>query len=353
MAKAPDLAMRTRFASVDVLRGWAVAAMLLVNYPGSWEHVYAPLQHARWNGFTPTDLIFPAFLFVVGVSIALGLRPGTPPAKIGLRALRLVLLGLALHAVAMWAYDTPAFRPWGVLQRIGICYAAAALVALRLDGRGQWAIIIGLLLGYWVLLAPGGYEPLVNLASRIDAWMLGPHAYRFDADSGLGHDPEGLASTLPAVAGTLIGVRAGVWLRERGLRFLILMGLAMLALGGAWSLLIPLNKYLWTSSFVVFASGWSLLLLALCHALFDLRGWRPLGRSMGINAITAYAGSWLMACLMQRLGLFDAIWSRGFEPLLAPLFGAQAASLSLALAFVAFWSLAMWAMARRGWKLGV
>lgn len=225
MAKAPDLAMRTRFASVDVLRGWAVAAMLLVNYPGSSEHVYAPLQHARWNGFTPTDLIFPAFLFVVGVSIALGLRPGTPPAKIGLR--------------------------------------------------------------------------------------------------------------------------------ERGLRFLILMGLAMLALGGAWSLLIPLNKYLWTSSFVVFASGWSLLLLALCHALFDLRGWRPLGRSMGINAITAYAGSWLMACLMQRLGLFDAIWSRGFEPLLAPLFGAQAASLSFALAFVAFWWLAMWAMARRGWKLGV
>ena len=128
-----------------MLRGWAVAAMLLVNYPGDWSHLYAPLEHAAWHGCTPTDLIFPTFLFVVGVSIALGMSRGTPsPAgrrgllgKAWMRALRLVAIGLLLHALAMWAYDSAAFRPWGVLQRIGLCFGAAATAALYLRPRGQ------------------------------------------------------------------------------------------------------------------------------------------------------------------------------------------------------------------------
>ena len=127
-----------RFASVDVLRGLAVAAMLLVNNPGDWGHVFAPLRHADWHGFTPTDLIFPLFLFVVGVSISLGLRSGTVMATIWLRSLRLVVAGLLLHLVAMWAYDLPAFRPWGVLQRIGLCYGVAATLALHPSARAQW-----------------------------------------------------------------------------------------------------------------------------------------------------------------------------------------------------------------------
>ena len=355
-------ARSSRFTSVDVLRGWAVAAMLLVNYPGDWSHLYAPLEHAAWHGCTPTDLIFPTFLFVVGVSIALGMSRGTPsPAgrrgllgKAWMRALRLVAIGLLLHALAMWAYDSAAFRPWGVLQRIGLCFGAAATAALYLRPRAQWLCIVGLLLGYWALLFAGGsLEPWQNIASRVDAWMLGAHAYQFDAATGLGHDPEGLLATLPAIATTLLGVRAGVVLRERGTRGLLIFALVALALGGAWSLLLPWNKNLWTSSYAVWTAGWATLLLALCHQLFDVRGWRPFGRSMGINAITAYAGSWVMACVMERFGVFGAIYRGVLQPTIGPLLGDKAASLVFAIAFVALWWLLMWAMAKRGIRISV
>ncbi|MFT4179142.1 MAG: heparan-alpha-glucosaminide N-acetyltransferase domain-containing protein [Thermomonas sp.] len=343
-----------RFSSVDVLRGWAVAAMLLVNYPGDWGHVYPLLLHAEWNGFTPTDLIFPTFLFVVGVSISLGLRPGAPLSKIWLRALRLVLVGLLLHALAMWAYGKADFRPWGVLQRIGLCYGVAVTLALTLRPRGQWAVIVAILLGYWALLAAtGGYAPQVNIASRLDAWMLGAHAYQFDAATGLGHEPEGLLSTLPAIATTLIGVRAGAWLRTHGASRLLLAGLAVLAIGWLWSQAVPLNKNLWTSSYVLWAAGWSMLLLALCHWLFDVRGLRAFGRSMGINAITAYAGSWVMACLMERFGLFGALYRGVFLPSIGTRFGEEATSLAFAIAFVALWWLLMWGMEKKGWRVTI
>ena len=351
-----------RFTSVDVLRGWAVAAMLLVNYPGNWGSIYAPLEHAAWHGCTPTDLIFPTFLFVVGVSIALGMSRETASraerrallGKAWMRALRLVAIGMLLNLVAMWAYDIAAFRPWGVLQRIGLCFGAAATAVLYLRTRGQWRCIVALLLGYWALLVAGGsLEPWHNIASRVDAWMLGAHAYKFDAATGLGHEPEGVLSTLPALATTLLGVRAGVVLRERGTRGLLLFGVAALAVGGAWSLLLPWNKNLWTPSYAVWTAGWATLLLALCHWLFDVRGWRPFGRSMGINAITAYAGSWVMACLLERFGLFGALYRGVLQPAIGPLLGDKAASLAFAFAFVAFWSLLMWAMAKRGIRISV
>ena len=351
-----------RFASVDVLRGWAVAAMLLVNYPGDWGQLYALLAHSEWHGCTPTDLIFPTFLFVVGVSIALGLprvEPSTAERRVLLgkawmRALRLVAIGLLLHVVAMWAYEIAAFRPWGVLQRIGLCFGVAATVSLYLRGRGQWLCIAGLLLGYWELLVAGGsLEPWHNIASRVDAWMLGVHAYKFDAATGLGHDPEGLLATLPAIATTLLGLRAGVVLREQGTRGLLRFGLIALLVGGAWSLLLPWNKNLWTSSYAVWTAGWATLLLALCHHLFDVRGWRPFGRSMGINAITAYAGSWVMACVLEKFGVFGALYRGVFQPAIGPLLGDKSASLGFAIAFVAFWWLLMWAMAKRGIRISV
>ncbi|MBV2209836.1 MAG: DUF1624 domain-containing protein [Thermomonas sp.] len=340
-----------RFISVDVLRGWAVAAMLLVNYPGSWAHVFAPLEHSEWNGFTPTDLIFPNFLFVVGVSIALGLRPGASLLKVWTRALRLVVVGMLLYAVAMWGYDKDYFRIWGVLQRIGICYGIAATLALALGARAQWAVIAGLLLGYWALLAvSGGYAPLDNLASRVDTWLWGVHNYQFDAATGKGHDPEGLLSTLPAIATTLIGVRAGGWLRERGMTHLLMLGVAALLLGWGWSLAMPINKNLWTSSYVLYAAGWSLLLLALCHWLFDQRQWPPFGRSMGINAITAYAGSWLVACVFEKWGVFGAAYTQLAE--LLPTHE-KLASLLVAAMFVGLWWLLMWAMEKKGWRVTI
>ena len=211
-------------------------------------------------------------------------------------------------------------------------------------------MIAAILLGYWALLAAsGGYLPWDNLASRVDTWMLGAHAYQFDAASGRGHDPEGLLSTLPAIATTLIGVRAGAWLRERGMRTLVLAGIGALALGWLWSQAMPWNKNLWTSSYAVYAAGWSSLLLALCHALFDLRGWPPFGRSMGINAITAYAGSWLVACVLEKLGLFGVAYAQA-----AALLGdGKLASLAVAAAFVAFWWGLMWVMEKKGWRLTI
>lgn len=335
--------------------------MLLVNTPGDWGHVYAPLLHATWHGFTPTDLIFPLFLFIVGVSIALGVVPrATPDARPGLqravwaRALRLLALGLFLHLCAWLATGAEAFRPMGVLQRIGLCFLAVGLLALYTGARAQWALFWALLLGYAGLLAAGGsLAPHQDLASRIDTAVLGRHAYLFDPVTGLGHDPEGLASTLPAIATTLLGLRAGAWLRVGDLRRLWAVGALAVAGGLLWAGWQPLNKALWTPSYVLFAGGLSLWLLAVFHALIDRRGWPPLGRRFGLNAITAYAGAALMLYALIALGWLGPLYAHGFAAWIAPLAGDKAASLAFALAFVALWWLIVRGMDRRGWYLKI
>ena len=348
-----------RYASVDALRGLTVAAMLLVNDPGDWGHVYWPLEHSEWNGCTPTDLVFPFFLFIVGVSIALGVVPrleagvdrGRLRRAVLLRAARIVGLGLLLHLLAWWLLDKPHFRPWGVLQRIGVCFAAAGLLALHLRARGQWLCIAALLAGYWALLAfGGGFEPWTNLASRVDTAMLGAHAYLFDPATGRGHDPEGLLSTLPAIATTLLGLRAGAWLRGGEARRLWLAGFVALALGAVWAQVLPLNKNLWTSSYVLWTGGWAMLALALAHALVDVRGWPAIGRGFGVNAIAAYAGSALMVYVFAALGWWAPIYEAGFAGWMTPCFGPYLPSLAFALAFTAFWWIVAWWMDRRGWR---
>ena len=347
-----------RFHSVDALRGLTVAAMLLVNDPGDWGHVYAPLLHSQWSGCTPTDLVFPFFLFIVGVSISLGVVPraesgadrGKLQRAVLWRAVRIVGLGLLLHLAAWWLLDRQYFRPWGVLQRIGLCFALAGLLALHARGRLQWACLGGLLFGYWGLLAwNGGFEPWTNPASRIDTAMLGPHAYLFDPATGRGHDPEGLASTLPAIATTLLGLRAGDWLRHGQVRRLCLAAFAALSFGALWAQAVPLNKNLWTSSYVLWTGGWAMLALAACHALVDVRGWPAIGRSFGVNAIAAYAGSALMVYVFAALDWWEAIYRIGFGGWMTPRFGPYAPSLAFALAFVAlWWGIVRW-MDRRGW----
>jgi predicted acyltransferase len=352
---------RTRLASVDALRGLTVAAMLLVNDPGDWGHVFAPLEHSAWNGCTPTDLIFPFFLFVAGVSIALsvGLRidSGTDIAALGravlVRALRIVALGLALHALAHWTMGTPAFRPFGVLQRIGICFAAAGLLAIYTKARTQWITLWAILLGYWALMAWGGpLDKEGNLASRLDTALLGRFAYEFDLVTGLGHEPEGLLSTLPSIATTLLGVRAGDWLLGRegqpsgAVRYLWHAGLAALAMGWLWSFVFPLNKNLWTSSFVLWSAGWAMLALALCHVVMDLRSWPPLGRRFGVNAIAVYAGAWVMTCVLEGLHWMEPLYTNGFA-WMTFYFGPFVPSLAFAIAFVAFWWLVAVVLDRR------
>jgi len=324
-----------RLDSVDALRGLTVAAMLLVNDAGDWGHVYAPLEHAAWNGCTPTDLVFPLFLFIVGVSITLA-GPATPRAVIG-RALRIVALGLALHAVAHWAIGTREFRPMGVLQRIGVCYGVAGLLALQTRARTQWLVFWALLGGYAALLVWGGpVTKAGKLASRVDTALLGRFAYEFDTATGLGHDPEGLLATLPAIATTLLGVRAGAWLRRGSMRTLWAAAAIALLLGAVWAPWLPLNKQLWTPSFVLWSGGWALVALGLAHTLVDRWGVPPLGRVFGVNAIAAYAGAWLMTCALEGLHWGAPLYTHGFAWLIAGI-APEAASLAYAIVFTAFW----------------
>ncbi|MCF7221957.1 heparan-alpha-glucosaminide N-acetyltransferase domain-containing protein [Lysobacter sp. TLK-CK17T] len=331
--------------------------MLLVNNPGDWGHVYAPLLHADWHGFTPTDLIFPLFLFIVGVSLSLalgrqlekGVAAGVLlPAVLG-RAARIVGLGLFLHLCAWWAFDLEHYRVMGVLQRIGLCYLAAAVVALWLPARLQWVLLATLLAGYATLLAAGGsLEPFANIASRVDTRVLGEHLYRYDAGSGQGHDPEGIVSTLGALASTVLGLRAGDWLRRgRGLR----VGWAapvLLVLGAVWAPWLPWNKNLWTPSYVLWCGGLACALLALCHWLVDLRGWPPLGRAFGVNAIAAYAGSAFMLYGLAAAGWLEPVYRHVFAGWMTPRFGPYLPSLAHALAFVAvWWAVVRWLDARR------
>ena len=337
-----------RYASVDALRGVAVAAMIVVNTPGDWSHVYAPLLHSEWDGFTPTDLVFPLFLFIVGVSIPLA--QASNGVVIVLRALRIVALGIALNLVAMWLIDGRGFRICGVLQRIGICYGVAALIAASARPRMQWALIVLLLFGYWALLAFGGtMDREGNLASRIDTELLGRFCYEFDPKTGLGHDPEGLLSTLPALATTLLGVRAGEWLRAGDLRRMIMDGAIALGLGAAWSLDFPINKNLWTSSFVLWSAGWSLLLLAAFHFAIDRHGLPAIGRRLGINAIAIYAGAWVLECVGAATGINGAIAAA----LAAILRDPYIMSLVYALTFALFWWLVALVLDRRGTRIRI
>lgn len=349
-----------RLASVDALRGLTVAAMLLVNNPGDWGHVYAPLRHAVWHGCTPTDLIFPFFLFVVGVSVALGLVARAEAGAVAAdlrrsvlsRAARIAALGLLLHLVAWWALGSEHYRPWGVLQRIGLCFLAAALLALYTRPRTQWLCVLVLLFGYWLLLAAGGtYERYDNVADRVDTALFGSWLYDFDTGSGRGHDPEGLLSTLPAIATTLLGVRAGAALRADRRAALWLAALLALGIGWAWSFLLPINKSLWTSSYVVWTGGWALIALLILHQLVDRLRLPPLGRRFGINAITAYAGSGFMVYALIASGCWGAIYRRAFADWMTPLFGPYLPSLAFALAFVVLWWLIVRAMDALGWRL--
>ncbi len=351
-----------RYASVDALRGLTVAAMLLVNNPGDWGHVYPPLLHAPWHGCTPTDLVFPFFLCIVGVSIALGVVPrleagGDRAAlmrTVAVRALRIIGLGLLLHLLAWWLLDRPGFRLWGVLQRIGLCFLLAGAVALWLRPRAQWLLVGALLLGYWALLATGGgYAPYMHLPARIDDALFGAWLYQYDPVTGRGQDPEGLLGTLGALATTLLGLRAGDWLRHGRLGRLCAGAAGALLLGLLWSPWLPWNKALWTPSYVLWSGGWALLTLAVAHALIDRRGWPALGRSFGVNAIAAYAGSALMVYVFAALGWWEPIYRIGFAGWMTPLAGAYLPSLLFALAFVGVWWLIVRWMDQRGWHLKV
>lgn len=357
MSASAAVSPAPRFASVDALRGLTVAAMLLVNDAGDWSHVYPWLEHAAWNGCNPADYIFPFFLFVAGVSLALALEPalerGREPAvllrSVLGRAARLFAVGLILHAAAALLIADRSFRLPGVLQRIALCVAVAGAAALYLKPRAQWTLPGLLLLGYGALLAWSGTAPDANPELHFDSAVLGRLAYQYDAASGRAFDPEGLVSTLGALATTLLGLRAGHWLRRGELGVLARAGFLAAAGGALLNWLQPINKSLWTPAYVLWTGGIACLALLAAHRLANRRGlWLP-GGALGRNAMLAYAGSWLMVCLLAATGADRWLYVHAFANALTPLAGAEFASLAWAAAIVAVWWLVAIALDRRGW----
>jgi len=365
-----------RILSIDVFRGLTVAGMVLVNNPGTWGAVYAPLRHADWHGWTPTDLIFPFFLFIVGVAIplALGRRlHDEGRAGVILRILRraaiIFALGLVLHAVSN--FDAATIRLPGVLQRIAACYLVAALLFVFTEWRTQAAVAGAALLGYWALLTlvpvPGfgagdlGKEG--NLAAWLDRALLGPHIWRL----GRVYDPEGILSTLPAIATTLFGVLTGHFVKAApstgaAAKGLAWSGAAGMAIGLAWAQVFPINKALWTSSYAVFTAGAALLALAACAWMIEVKGWTWWTRPFvvfGVNALAIFFLSTLLAIVLTRVHVMDdaghsrvlqaVLYERFFTPWLRP----AAASLAWALGNVLLWLLVMWALYRKGIRVSV
>ncbi|MFZ6690994.1 acyltransferase family protein [Undibacterium sp. SXout20W] len=350
-----------RFLSVDVFRGWTVAAMLLVNNAGDWDHVFPWLEHAEWHGCTPADFIFPFFLLIVGLSVSLALSPqlerGADVKQLGSsviwRAVRLFVLGLLLHWFATWTIEGRAFRLFGVLQRIGLCFAFAGLTVLYVRSYFQRWILTCLILlaSSLALLSYGSLEPGKNLADLLDTLLLGHLAYQFDPLTGFAHDPEGIFSTLPAFASVLLGVQAAHFLRQSRLSALYAIGAGLLVGGYLLSFWLPMNKQLWTASFVLWTSGAAYVVIAFLHWLIDLKHLPAVGRSFGINSIAAYAGSWIATCLLAFTGWGDEWYRNVFYPLLAPRFGENFSSFAFAFAFTAVFAGLMHGMARKGWRI--
>jgi predicted acyltransferase len=361
----------SRLLSLDVVRGVAIAAMLVMNHPGSWDHMYPALQHAEWHGWTPTDLVFPLFLFVVGTSMvfsfgaALSRRRDRP--RILLRAARraavLVLLGLILVTFPWWHLDPAGFRIPGVLQRIGAAFLIATPIVLWLRPRGQAIAAAALLLGYWAIMrwipVPGVgaavWQPGHDVAAFFDHLVLGAHLLHGD------WDPLGILGTLPAAANVLVGALAGQWVRSgrpgRSLvTGLIVAGTAAMVLGAIWDAAFPINKSLWTSSYAVFSAGFSLLVLGSCYWAIELRGYRRWAQPfavLGLNAILIYVAASLLDAFSWRIpvgsghSLRSVTYNALFEQWLAPMH----ASLAFSLTFVVAWILVAAVLARSGIRL--
>ncbi len=327
--------------------------MILVNNPGTWSAVYPQLAHAEWNGWTYTDTIFPFFLFVAGVAMALSFgkrrAAGSAAATLGrhlaVRAAVIVALGLGLGVASFFAFHKEHMRLPGVLQRIGVCVLVAGAIFLSGGARAAAAAAAALLAGYWALMGPGPFDPEGNLAARIDHAIFGAHTWK------PGWDPEGLLSTLPAIATTLLGVVAGERLRgdapaPRRIRDLLAAGAIAAGAGLLWGGVFPINKSLWTSSYALLMSGLACMSLAACVWAVDLRGWKRLAAPLvwlGRNAIAAFTLSTLGAIALIAIkvagpdgkprSLWTAIYRTIFDRFADPRLG----SLLFALAYLGVW----------------
>ncbi|MCY7374872.1 MAG: DUF5009 domain-containing protein [Pyrinomonadaceae bacterium] len=368
---------KNRLLSLDVFRGMTIAGMVLVNNPGTWSAIYSPLAHAEWHGATPTDLVFPFFLFIVGISITLALGKRVEVGGIGKdiywKILRrsLIIFGLGLFMAAFPFYsfvkgewlDVSNLRIMGVLQRIAVCYLFAALIFVRTNWKQQAIIAAALLLVYWALMTlinvPGCElttfnDKACNLAAYLDRVILTEnHIWK----SAKVFDPEGLLSTLPAIATTLAGVLCGHWLRREKSDYekvaaMFFFGVVLAAIGWAWSFWFPINKSLWTSSYVVYTAGLALCFLGFCYWLIDIKGYKKWAKPFvifGVNALALFVFSGLLAKLLgiikvgadadgKSISLQKWIFDVIFLPLASPI----NASLMFAGSYILLWLFLMW-----------
>jgi predicted acyltransferase len=363
-----------RLESLDVFRGLTIAAMILVSTPGTWSAVYPQLDHAAWHGWTPTDLVFPFLLFAMGAAVPFAMaRRRDAPQGIKQHVVRrgaiLFALGLALNAIETapplhWS----TFRLPGVLQRIAIVYLAVTWITEQTSRRRQIAIAASLMFGYWaaMMLVPvpgagsGVLTPAGNLASFVDRALLRRHLL-----TRL-YDPEGLLSTVPAIATALFGVFAGDWLKESSVTrrsfWLWAAGFAAMLTGLAWARVFPINKNLWTSSFAIFSAGMAAQVLAVCHWIVDVHGWRRWSRALvvyGRNPLAAYFLSVGADSLLSRWLVADGsslkflVYRGAFLSWLRPAYSAEATSLAYAIAYVVLWGVILGEMYRRRVFIGI
>lgn len=373
--KMPDTS--TRYLSIDFYRGLTVAFMILVNTPGTGEYVYAPLRHAIWHGCTPTDLVFPSFMFIIGVSMwfSFGKYDRTWSAEAGWKILRrtalIFLIGLLMNKFPFYWKDLDSWRIMGVLQRLALGYGLAALLVLNLRRQTLMIVSAGILLLYWGLLywfAEPGSDPFSAQGSavlRLDRWLFGEsHLYKETVAPGLRipFDPEGVLSTLPAIVTAVLGWLSGSLMADRSkqkdvlVRDLLIFGLMCGFAGLAWDLFFPINKKLWTSSYVLYAGGISMVLLAVSIWFIDIRGWRNgpgLFLAFGSNPLFAYVLSELLIIILyvvtwdsggNAISAQEWIYTRVFEPIE----GAAFSSFLFALSYVALcWLICRWLYVRQ------
>jgi predicted acyltransferase len=351
-----------RLLSLDLIRGLTIIMMAIVNNPGTWDHIYAPLEHAAWNGFTPTDFVFPNFLFISGVAIALALsRKKERREQFGsimLSALRrcaiLFFIGVFITAYVI-KFDFANLRIPGVLQRIGVVYFICSALYLKLGNRAMAVTAFSCLLAYYVLMnfvpVPGfGHPDLMNPEANIGAWLdrlifTPAHLFRFTKT----WDPEGLLTTIPSVATGLFGVLTGVLLKSEEapaskLKKMFGFGAVFIATGLALNPVFAINKSLWTSSYVLFTAGLSMVVLGLAYWLIDVKGyrkWTAWPVAFGMNSIFAYVFSELFPETLRKIPLPESksVYDWYYNTLIVPRFtDPRNASLLCALTLVAFMS---------------
>lgn len=344
--------MSKRIESVDLLRGFTIAAMILVNTPGTWSSVYSPLLHAEWHGLTPTDLIFPFFLFIVGISIYFAYKNKSNDIlvykKIFIRSLKLIGLGLILNLFLPYypfIKDYETLRILGVLQRIGIVFFISSILYLNFNWKYLITFCVLILLGYWIFLGfiplsdgtlPTFDRALNNWSNYIDLHILGAHMWQPD------YDPEGIVSTLPSIVTCILGILVGKLLdEEASIQNLFSVSFVLLILGYLLDVLFPINKAIWSSSFVLATAGWATLILSIIFYFRDVKKLQfgKYFKYIGINAITIYFLSSFISKSMYLLKIGDTnIHSFLYNAIFVyPFFSDKFSSLLYALTVVLFY----------------